>query len=1086
MKKTVLAVIVCLLCAWSGQPSHAVSPDVVISQVYGGGGNSGATYTHDFIELFNRGSSTVSLTGWSVQYASATGTGNFGATSTQITPLSGSIPAGGYLLVQEASTAAVGSPLPTPDVTDASPIAMSGSAGKVVVVSSAAGLGCNGGSTPCTAAQLAQIIDLVGYGGANFFEGSPTPALTNTTAAIRNNGGCTDTDNNANDFTAGTPTPRNASSPAAPCAVVADTAPSVASVFPADGATNVTAGANVTVTFSEPVNVTGAWYTLICSITGAKAATVSGGPTTFTIDPAADFVGGDSCTLTIVAANVTDQDVNDPPDVMAADVVVNFSVIDLCTAPFTTIPAIQGSGAAAAILGSVITRGVVVGDYEGPSPALRGFYIQDATGDGNPATSDGLFVFNANLNSVNLGDIVAVSGTAAEFQFQTQVTAASVAICGTGSTMTPADVWLPVTSASDLERYEGMLVHLPQTLFVTETFFLGRFGEVTVSSGGRLLQPTDVTSPGPLANALQAQNDLSRLIIDDGLNNQYPDPIAFGRGGLPLSASNTLRGGDMVTGTTGVMTYTWAGNSLSGNAYRVRPIGAQGGSVLFAEANSRPAGAPASTGTLRVASMNLLNFFNTFGSNACTFGLGRGVTACRGADNAAEFARQWVKTVAAILGAQADIVGIIEIENDGYGPTSAIQYLVDQLNAASAPGTYAFIDADTSTGQLNALGTDAIKVGIIYKPAKVIAVGQTAALNSVAFVNGGDTGPRNRPALAQAFEEFATGARLVVSVNHFKSKGTGCNAPDSGDGQGECNAVRVNAAIELAAWLAGDPTGTGDPDVLVMGDLNAYSREDPIVSLQQSGFANLLPLFGGGFSYVFDGQWGSLDHAMATSSLTSQVAGAWDWTINADEPEVLDYNTDNKAAGLLSALFSPDEFRMADHNPLIIDLNLDAATDTTADASAGAHVVLVNSAGAGAGDPGSHANLTVTAKFKRGEATPQGQLMVIVRRTESDGLHTYQIKASTLTSFVRDLSTGRATIVAEATIMDVTNPEAPVVIDVRARVRAIIDDNGEPGGNNDTIAVTVLDQNGALWFSTNWDGVKTLDQPIAGGNVKVR
>ena len=156
-----------------------------------------------------------------------------------------------------------------------------------------------------------------------------------------------------------------------------------------------------------------------------------------------------------------------------------------------------------------------------------------------------------------------------------------------------------------------------------------------------------------------------------------------------------------------------------------------------------------------------------------------------GPTTAAEFDRQWPKTVAAILGTEADIVGAIELENDGYGPSSAIQFLVDRLNDATAPGTYAFIDPDAATGQINALGTDAIKVALIYKPARAITVGQTAALDSVAFVNGGDADPRNRPSLAQAFEEVGTGARFVVSVNHLKSKGSACDVPDAGDGQGE-------------------------------------------------------------------------------------------------------------------------------------------------------------------------------------------------------------------------------------------------------------------------------------------------------------
>ena len=315
-------------------------------------------------------------------------------------------------------------------------------------------------------------------------------------------------------------------------------------------------------------------------------------------------------------------------------------------------------------------------------------------------------------------------------------------------------------------------------------------------------------------------------------NVQNPDPILFGRDGQPLSASNTLRGGDTATGIVGVLNYTWAGNAASGNAYRVRPVNALGGYVNFESANPRPASAPALTGSLRVVGMNLLNFFNTFdGSSsnppyACNLGVGGALTDCRGADDAGEFARQWPKTVAAIIGSQADVIGVIEIENDGYGPNSALQFLVDQLNLATAPGTYAFIDVDANTGQLNALGTDAIKVGLLYKPAKVTPVGQTAVLNSVEFVNGGDSAPRNRPALAQAFQ-VATGGRFVVSVNHLKSKGSACDDPDALDGQGNCNTVRTNAATVLAAWLASDPTGAGVADTLHPGRLELLRQGKP-------------------------------------------------------------------------------------------------------------------------------------------------------------------------------------------------------------------------------------------------------------------
>ncbi len=721
--------------------------------------------------------------------------------------------------------------------------------------------------------------------------------------------------------------------------VPTDEAPAVTATSPVNGAGGIPLNANLTVSFNEAVTVSPASFSLICSASGTKTVTISGGPTDYTLDPDSDFANGDSCTLSVLAAAVADQDAIDPPDAMTTDYVVTFSAGDACAAAYTPIYQIQGTGDTAAITGSVTTKGVVVGDYEGASPALRGFFIQDPAGDNNPDTSDGIFVFEgSNADTVSLGDLVLVTGNAGENQGQTQVSVGVITKCGPGS-VTPTDVTLPVASANFLERYEGMLVRFPQTLYVTEHFQLGRFGQVVLSSGGRLPQPTNILSPGAPALAQQAANNLNRIILDDASQAQNPDPILFGRNGQPLSASNTLRGGDTATGIVGVLNYTWAGNSASPNAYRVRPVNALGGFVNFEAANPRPAGAPALSGRLRVAGMNLLNYFNTFDGlpdnvDNCRLGVGGGSTDCRGADTQGEFDRQWPKTVAAILGTGADVVGVIEMENDGYGPDSALATLVNQLNAQAGAGAFAFIDVDAATGQTNALGTDAIKVGLIYKPAKVTPVGQTAALNSVEFVNGGDGEPRNRPALAQAFAENSTGSTFVVTVNHLKSKGSACDVPDAGDGQGECSIVRTNAANLLAQWLASDPTGTGDPDVLIVGDLNSYAKEDPITALINAGFVNLIEQFNGAYaySYVFDGQWGYLDHALGSAALVPQVANVADWHINADEPSVLDYNTDFKSAGQIASLYAANEFRIADHDPVLVDLNLAVNAPPTVDA----------------------------------------------------------------------------------------------------------------------------------------------------------
>jgi predicted extracellular nuclease len=602
-----------------------------------------------------------------------------------------------------------------------------------------------------------------------------------------------------------------------------------------------------------------------------------------------------------------------------------------CALPYTPIYQIQGPGPTAAITGSLATRGVVVGDYEGPSPALRGFYLQDPEGDENPATSDGIFVFNGDRNSVALGDLVRVEGRAEEFEGQTQISATAVSRCGTG-TVSPVEVKVPFASRDYLERYEGMLVRLPQTLYVTEHFQLGRFGQVTLSSGGRLMQPTNITTPGAAANALQAQNDLNRIVLDDSLQNQNPDPIVFGRGGEPLSANNTLRGGDTATGIVGVLTYTWAGHQASGNAYRVRPIGALNGSAHFVAANPRPAARAKPDGVLRVVGFNLLNFFTTFdgagGSPpfACSLGVGGPPTNCRGADDAAEFARQWPKTIAAILALNPDVLGLQELANDGYGPGSAIATLVRKLNDATAPGQYAFIDVNAATGQLNALGSDAIKVGLIYQPGRVTPIGRTAVLNTPVFINAGDGVPRNRASLAQAFQQNSNGARLIVNVNHLKSKASPCDLPDQGDGQGHCSTVRTIAARQLAVWLATNPTGTADPDILLIGDYNAYAQEDPITSLEQAGYVNLLKThLGQAYTFAFSGQWGALDHALASASLSPQVLRVAVYHINADEPRVLDYNVNFKSSGQLASLYQPDKFRSSDHDPVVVDLKLVAA-----------------------------------------------------------------------------------------------------------------------------------------------------------------
>lgn len=304
-----------LLAAVPGGPqtAHAASPHIVISQVYGGGGNSGAIYTHDFIELFNRSGSAVDVTGWSVQYAPATNS------TWNVTELSGIIEPGQYYLIRQATNGSTGISLPTPDASN--DINLNAQRGKVALVNHNASLS---GTCPTGGA----VIDFVGYGagstGANCFEGSgPAQTISNSTAAIRNENGCTDTDDNATDFSAAAPAPRNSAAPRNYCPGT-DDAPAVISVSPAGGAAGVPLDTSITVEFSEPVNVAGDWFTIACS-SGPVAATVDGGPTLFTLHPDPGLPAGESCSVAIHAAGVTDQDANDPPDSMAADFSWSFS-----------------------------------------------------------------------------------------------------------------------------------------------------------------------------------------------------------------------------------------------------------------------------------------------------------------------------------------------------------------------------------------------------------------------------------------------------------------------------------------------------------------------------------------------------------------------------------------------------------------------------------------------------------------------------------------------------------------------------------------------------------------------------------------
>jgi hypothetical protein len=568
---------------------------------------------------------------------------------------------------------------------------------------------------------------------------------------------------------------------------------------------------------------------------------------------------------------------------------------------------IQGAGASSPLVGqNVVVEAVVVGDFQG-SAGLRGFYVQEEEheADGDPLTSEGLFVYDGGTGSdVRVGDRVRVSGQVREFNGLTELAGTlQVTVLASDQPLPGMSlIALPLPAGDFLERYEGMRVFLPQELTVSEVYNLGRFGEVLLSSGGRLMIPTNVVVPGDEARAMQAANDLNRILLDDGRSAQNPDPIRYPA--PELSAFNSLRVGDRVTGISGVLDY-------SAGSYRVQPLVTPD----FVAANPRPSEPAALEGQLRVASFNVLNYFNGDGQ-------GGGFPTSRGADSAEEFQRQRAKLIAAILASKADIVGLMEIENDGYGEHSAIADLVAGLNAALPRGQrFNYVNPGVER-----LGGDEIAVGLIYRRDRVLPHKMAKILDSSVDARFDDS--KNRPALAQTFRQRQSGERLTVAVNHLKSKGSACGDadPDTGDGQGNCNLTRALAAQALVDWLAKDPTRSKDPDVLIIGDLNAYAQEDPISLIRAAGYVDLVARHAGkgnGYSYVFSGQSGYLDHALASPSLARQVRGAVEWHINADEPRVLDYNLEFKSERQRGLLYSAEPYRASDHDPLVVGVDLE-------------------------------------------------------------------------------------------------------------------------------------------------------------------
>ncbi|MFK0666400.1 ExeM/NucH family extracellular endonuclease [Aeromonas salmonicida] len=625
------------------------------------------------------------------------------------------------------------------------------------------------------------------------------------------------------------------------------------------------------------------------------------------------------------------------------------------------VPAIQGPGSSSPLVPAGkfeseqahATRGVVTQVVNG---LYKGFFIQDLQGDGDPASSDGLFVYSTQANSAIVpGAEVCVSGKVKEYFNQTQLNADQLVVTQPMVALPPAVDLVPVageTLNQLLERHEGMQVRLvpESSLVVTRNFsfdYDGKRNNLVLSYGAPLIKSTQkFAAQSEEASQWALHNQQNQLVVEtdakapDGVLPWYP---AFN------AEDGYLRIGDKLNGLEGALGYSY-------NLFRLVASNRIDSSDIDHSGWDRVETPElAEAGDLRVASFNVLNFFTTVvGGDANPTGTNRGALTV------GEFEKQRTKIVSAITRLNADVVGLMEIENNGYGDNSAIANLVEALNAAQPDEADHYRWIASPDGQ--PIGTDAITVGLIYRPASVTPQGAASLIvlpvqQAEAVDASGKPVAINqgmRESLLQQFSSPKGDAPLTLVVNHLKSKGSACfeDYPDYAsadplDGQGHCNALRVSAAKVLGESLK-DMSG----DLLLIGDLNAYGMEDPIRVLtsydpaaqprqimsasfttlagqpfEESGsalgkgygFVNLNTRFHGTdtYSYSYEGELGNLDHALANPSLAAKVIGIEDWHINSAESNFFEYGS--KYTGQLAKSDGP--FSASDHDPVLVAIH---------------------------------------------------------------------------------------------------------------------------------------------------------------------
>jgi 5'-nucleotidase len=569
-----------------------------------------------------------------------------------------------------------------------------------------------------------------------------------------------------------------------------------------------------------------------------------------------------------------------------------------------TIAEVQGTGDVSPLAGTTVTvEGVVTADHR--VGGYRGIYVQTqgsgGATDATPGASDGIFVYLNTANpGVAIGDLARVTGPVSESFGLTEITASAAGAVE----LVTANVGVPQATplvdtvvGAAREADESMLVAPTGTYKVASSHQLYNFGTLWMSAGSApLVKSTETTRPGAAADAIAAANRANRLFLDDGYSIQISNSAH--PGDQPYFTTGTVvRNGDTVNFPTRpyVLSYGF-------NDWRLQPTlpinnaSPADTKPTFSPTNPRPAASPAVGGDIAVASFNVQNYFTTLQTENAL---------ARGAKTTQEFQIQKSKVVAAINALGANVVTLEEVENSirfGDPVDTALADLVSGLNQAAGSEVWAFVPTPAAlVGAVNT--TDVITNAIIYKRAAVTPVGPSATvIDETVWGNA-------REPIAQT---FTSGLKtLTVVANHFKSKsGTGA---EPADGQGLFNADRVAQAQSVLAFVNQLETSSGSKNLLLLGDFNAYSQEDPINVFTQAGLVDLVPAeVQGQYTYSFDGEAGSLDHAIATPELAKSVAGAGVWDINASEWSDRSYAFGAAEAGT--------PFRASDHNPIKVGL----------------------------------------------------------------------------------------------------------------------------------------------------------------------